>query len=183
MRTYYTWTLVNSPDFSHDVVIMGLWTYAEIAIGIVVSCLPVLPRFFQHFGPKVYGTFSFRAKSRTQSGHRSDTTGNTGETKVLSNFKRPFAKRSDGSRTSETWNDSRIQSEAGYITLNEIDTMPPEVATMSASAYKPADRLATRRDDLENGQHGLQAVRKMHQKTDRKIESVTDRYSETHHDW
>ncbi|MCJ1438643.1 hypothetical protein MMC27_008033 [Xylographa pallens] len=28
---------------------MGLWTIAEIAIGILVGCLPVLPKFFQQF--------------------------------------------------------------------------------------------------------------------------------------
>ena len=33
---------------------MFFWAYAEISIGTIVSCLPVLPKFFRHFGPKVY---------------------------------------------------------------------------------------------------------------------------------
>ena len=43
-------------------IIMGFWTYVEIAIGIVISCLPVLPRLFQACGPRIYGMFSLRSK-------------------------------------------------------------------------------------------------------------------------
>lgn len=31
---------------------MGFWTWAEVTIGIIVSCLPVMPRFFRHCAPK-----------------------------------------------------------------------------------------------------------------------------------
>ena len=41
-------------------VIMGFWTYAEMTIGLVVSCLPVMPRFFHHIGPKFSKVCSFR---------------------------------------------------------------------------------------------------------------------------
>lgn len=33
---------------------MGLWTHAEIAVGIICSCLPVLPIFFQTIWPKIF---------------------------------------------------------------------------------------------------------------------------------
>lgn len=42
---------------------MGFWTYAEIAIGIIISCLPVLPRLFQTVGPRIYDVFSSRSKT------------------------------------------------------------------------------------------------------------------------
>lgn len=32
---------------------IGLWTHAEIAVGIICSCLPVLPIFFQTMWPKI----------------------------------------------------------------------------------------------------------------------------------
>lgn len=32
---------------------MGLWTHAEVAVGIICSCLPVLPIFFQTIWPKI----------------------------------------------------------------------------------------------------------------------------------
>ena len=46
-------------------IVMGYWTYVEIAMGIIISCLPVLPRLFQAFGPRIYGAFSFRSKTST----------------------------------------------------------------------------------------------------------------------
>lgn len=33
-----------------------------MATGILVSCLPVIPRFFQHFDPKIYSTLSHGSK-------------------------------------------------------------------------------------------------------------------------
>lgn len=41
---------------------MGLWTLAEVSIGTMVCCAPVLPKFFRHFGSKLYGTFSSKTK-------------------------------------------------------------------------------------------------------------------------
>ncbi len=41
---------------------MGLWTYAELATGVVVSCLPVIPKFFQHIGPRISATIFNQAK-------------------------------------------------------------------------------------------------------------------------
>lgn len=37
---------------------MGCGAVAELGTGVVVSCLPVLPRFFQHFWPKLTRQFS-----------------------------------------------------------------------------------------------------------------------------
>lgn len=53
LRLYYTWKIVASPDVTYHMVQMGLWTYAELAIGVIISCLPVIPKFFQHVGPRV----------------------------------------------------------------------------------------------------------------------------------
>ncbi|ERF70422.1 hypothetical protein EPUS_04700 [Endocarpon pusillum Z07020] len=54
MRTYYTWKVLKSPDVSYNVIIMGYWTIAEITTGIVVSCLPVMPKLFHHYTSKFY---------------------------------------------------------------------------------------------------------------------------------
>ena len=58
IRTVYTWKFADSQDKTYWVCQMGLWTEAEIAIEIIVSCLPILPRFIQFIGPKIYGGFS-----------------------------------------------------------------------------------------------------------------------------
>lgn len=42
---------------------MGFCTYAEISVGIIVSCLPVLPRLFQNIGPRIYSAFSSGVKN------------------------------------------------------------------------------------------------------------------------
>ena len=68
LRTYYTYKVVKEPDISYNIVLMGLWTLAEVATGVIVSCLPVLPRFFRHAGPTVYRVFSVKTKSSSSSG-------------------------------------------------------------------------------------------------------------------
>lgn len=66
LRTYYTWRIVTSPDVTYHMVQMGLWTYAELATGVIISCLPVIPKFFQYIGPRIASTISNQASlSRT----------------------------------------------------------------------------------------------------------------------
>ena len=62
LRTYYTWKIVTSPDVTYHMVQMGLWTYAELATGVIVSCLPVIPKFFQHVGPRILATIFSQGK-------------------------------------------------------------------------------------------------------------------------
>ena len=47
---------------------MGLWTFAELATGFIISCLPVIPKFFQHMYPKVSRALSVMSKSKKDSG-------------------------------------------------------------------------------------------------------------------
>ncbi|KAL8791949.1 MAG: hypothetical protein Q9195_005438 [Heterodermia aff. obscurata] len=47
-RTVYSIKLAQGPDVSYNVVVLALGGLTELAIGVVVACLPVLPRFFQH---------------------------------------------------------------------------------------------------------------------------------------
>lgn len=39
--------LLSTPDISYHMIAAGLFTYAEIALGLVASCLPVFPRLFK----------------------------------------------------------------------------------------------------------------------------------------
>ena len=68
LRTYYTWKFSESPDISYNIVPVGMCAYAEVSTGLVISCLPVMPRFFQHICPKVSkslhsGSLSFKKTS------------------------------------------------------------------------------------------------------------------------
>ena len=67
MRTYYSYQVPKSFDKSYNLELMGLWGWAELAIGIIVGCLPVTPKFFQHVGPKVLNVFASVSKSDVQS--------------------------------------------------------------------------------------------------------------------
>ena len=62
MRTYYTWKVASSPDVTYHIAQMGLWTYAELATGVFISCLPVIPRFFQHIGPRISAKISDKTR-------------------------------------------------------------------------------------------------------------------------
>ena len=44
---------------------MGLWTWAEMSIGVLIACLPVTPKFVSFVGPKIQSIFSSKRKSRS----------------------------------------------------------------------------------------------------------------------
>lgn len=70
LRTYYTFRIAQGPDVTFNIVVMGLGGTAELNIGVVVSCLPVLPRFVRHFGPKFTRSFSFHSASTLDANRR-----------------------------------------------------------------------------------------------------------------
>lgn len=63
VKTYY------SEDFTYLMAASAHWTYAEVVIGIVCGCTPVLPKFFGHVTPRFTQTLSYyRSKVRNFSG-------------------------------------------------------------------------------------------------------------------
>jgi hypothetical protein len=46
-RLYYSIRLAETGDVTYNVVMMGFWTYGEMASAILCCCLPVLPKLFQ----------------------------------------------------------------------------------------------------------------------------------------
>ncbi|MCJ1262840.1 hypothetical protein MMC22_002710 [Lobaria immixta] len=53
IRLYYAVRALESSDITYNIAMMGLWTHAEVAVGIICSCLPVLPIFFQTIWPRI----------------------------------------------------------------------------------------------------------------------------------
>lgn len=53
VRLYYAIRALETGDITYNIAMMGLWTHAEVAVGIICSCLPVLPIFFQTVWPKI----------------------------------------------------------------------------------------------------------------------------------
>lgn len=61
MRIVYTYRIVHNEaesDVSYNIAWMALWTYAEIALGMIVACTLSLPRLVQAKGGKLSSMFS-----------------------------------------------------------------------------------------------------------------------------
>ncbi len=125
---------------------MGLWTWAEITTGIIVSCLPTTPKFFQHFGPKVYGAFS----SSFSLGSKSRSTGSKSGPRLIqeqtNNFQRALGKPPEN----DVYRNHNHRKDE-YITLSELDMAPLRADTTSDWLYTRDDGVITRREELERG--------------------------------
>lgn len=157
IRTYYTWKTLHQPDVSYNLTIMALWTWGEMTAGTLVSCLPVAPRFFQHFRSRINGAFSHGTKSSSAAGRNStsNTTFNSLQRRFGITFqpKWPFGKDSSGS-TSETSSASysRQPRYTGQLSvLSELGVSEFVSDTMNALHHITTEERVTRLGDLENG--------------------------------
>ena len=152
LRTYYTWQTVESADTSWELIPMGLWTWAEISTGIIVSCLPTMPKFFQHIRPKI-----FRSTSEGGPGLYSSAAIRTPKVNVLARFTNSFAMCGVGPSASGSWNGShrpRTQVHGDYLVLDRLNTSSTRVKSSYIESQCPGLSIATVRDDLECGQKG-----------------------------
>lgn len=143
LRTYYTWKIVQSPDASYDIVIMGLWTWAEITTSTIVSCFPIMPRFFHHMRLKVYGAFSHLSQPNRHFEANSQDKGNARNAAL--------AVRPHGD-SSITWNKALQQKppyRGEYITLGEIDVSDVNEGISNDQLHATEGSHATKREDLE----------------------------------
>ena len=142
---------------------MGMWTYAELSTGIVISCLPVIPKFFQHFGPKISSAFTLHSKSSKRSGNgsaptfaviKSSSDVKQTEKLKLPNFKHTFASvvasNAEGNNVDCELYEQLPVPKKKYLLLHEEKAMPGRNATVELSQM-PRAKLATTRDDLERG--------------------------------
>lgn len=101
---------------------MGLWTLAEIATGIIVSCLPVLPKFVRHTGPKIYRAFS----TGFQSASSSSSVGTEKKMRPSFTSQLPLTKPSQAAGMSKPWHHGSMQKAQindDYIELKEYNAM------------------------------------------------------------
>ena len=157
VRAYYTWVVARAADESYSQVVLYLCSAAELAIGIIVGCLPIMPKFLQHAGVKVSKAFSFASrstiKSRQDIVQESKGQSNTPKANALNSIKRSFAKYKAGADVTESWSDpyhSRAENHGDYLTLTEFDA-PSLQATESVQPCSRGGGIAPRREDLEHG--------------------------------
>ena len=164
LRTYYTWKIVQSPDISYNMVQMGMWTNAELSTGIVISCLPVIPKFFQHIGPQLSRALTSRHHKTTKEFNNSgsSTSGKSSdpvrdERLKLPSFKHTFASvlssNRDENGDQELWSQLSLPKKE-YVILREESAVPRHDSARDL-ALMPRAKVATMRDDLERGGQGL----------------------------
>ncbi|KAL8819728.1 MAG: hypothetical protein Q9223_001916 [Gallowayella weberi] len=112
MRKKIMMLAVFGTGFCYNITIMGIWTWAEITAGILVSCLPVMPRFFQHIGPKVYASFKSNSiiRSLFSMTPRRTSTGIKTDHEINDSSGRPLKGHSFENVTFDRWDQSVVQT-------------------------------------------------------------------------
>ena len=164
MRTYYSYQVRTSLDKSYNLELMGLWCWAELAIGIIVGCLPVTPKFFRHVGPKVFNVFAFISKSDVQS-DMSPTCGPKATDGIpkkcaLNKIQRPFAKYNVGSNISDSFTDpfypqTELESDLLHLRTKGLDSTRSELTIVPEPTQSLGVIAASRPGDLESGSSRL----------------------------
>lgn len=132
---------------------MGLWAWAELSTGIIVGCLPTLPKFFQHIGPKIH-----RSIYGTGLARKSSSAPSMPALHIPAIVKMPFAKYGVGASVLNSWNDPyspRGQLHDNYLSLGEFDASLPQATTSGTLDGCPSQGNARVRDDLEYGQQKI----------------------------
>ena len=144
IRTYTTWRFVESPDTSYGLGRLGLWSMAELTIGIITGCLPVMPKFFQHVGPKLHSVFSTARVTPASDSSKTFTFATLKKSKLL------FGKHSTGLGTSDADTSPYASQPHGvYCMLDEFGASQHQADRNSIAV--PTGGAATIRDDLEHG--------------------------------
>ena len=170
MRLYYAVRIQQTGDVTWQSGPMGLWTLAEFTITIICGCMPVIPKFFQTVGPKIYSSSKGSSSLGPSKGSKISGT----------SAKRSGAGGSEGFLTDS--NEAQRQPHGKYDSLdeNELEMVAGKGSTFSSvsESIKPLPsspgekamsqqqivsekkrsqilrtvRIETRRDDLERQQ-------------------------------
>ena len=123
-------------------MLVGIWAWAEMAVGIIVSCLPIMPKFFQHFNPKVRKLLSVSIDTAERGGV-------TAKSYRSHRHQNPFSRSSGRTKIPDAADESfdlATTDKAQDATVKEYSITSP-----SDTVFTPEGRTATRREDLEKG--------------------------------
>ena len=145
---------------------MGIWSCAEITSGILVSCFPSMPRFFQHFGPKIYGTHSLWSKLKSRPKRKSVFSGSSSGSKAVLAQKLSFDRQLGAIDISLMQNDpcnSKSELKDEHLEVGARQSMPQDHETFIYGTTSLAVPFtSTRRNELETGQSSIHTVTPMH---------------------
>lgn len=149
-------------------MLVGIWAWAEMAVGIIVSCLPIMPKFFQHFSPKVWRLLSLPIGT-AERGRA------TGESYPSHKHQNPFSRSSGRTRIPDVVDESfdlALRDKAQGATVKKYAITSP-----ANTVFIPEGRTATKREDLEIGRGGNDQVRQSTQHINERGRSNWDRGS------
>ena len=151
VRTYYSFQPPKSSDRTYNLSLMGLWGWAELAIGIIVGCLPVMPKFVQHVGTRFFKTSSPRSRAGVRPAHGLNDPALNANT--FTKIQRPFTKDDKSSlwKSSTDSHNPQAGLHGDFPTSFIHDSSTTDALSALEPAQLPGAMVATRRDDLEHG--------------------------------
>ena len=154
VRTYYSFQVPKSSDKTYNLQLMSLWGWAELAIGIIVGCLPVMPKFIQHVGPQIFKTLSFGSKYEVKPAHGLNAIDEVSKANTFTRIQRPFAKYGGPSISKSLTDpyDPQTRLHGDYPTSEIFGSSLPDAIIAHESTRPSGGTVATKRDDLEYGQ-------------------------------
>ena len=142
---------------------MGLWTYAELSTGVCISCLPVIPKFFQHVAPKLSSALTTLKPRFTTKNSANKETASAAKSQSLQRAEREKLKLPSFTNTftslfsSVAKEDDHELSDQQSLPREEYELLHEESAvlrrynTPRELSQMPPVNFARMRDDLEKG--------------------------------
>ena len=136
IRSYYTWLIAKSPDVTYNYMTMALWGTAEIALGLIISCAPVMPVALRQSITQSFHAYSSWSKSLGQRIWRSPLGSNPWNRSARYRLNR----REEEIRGANA--NDRLQMKAEHFRGHSVDIMP---------AVLNPHEILSKRLDLESG--------------------------------
>ena len=124
--------MATSPDITYHMVQMGLCTFAELATGVIISCLPVIPKFFQHVYPRISASISNQARFPAHCRRRLSPEAVSTHKESTCGIHLRFWKKTSQLDHPETWSGAR--SHRAYFNMGDYTSGQLEIARSDTNA-------------------------------------------------
>lgn len=155
MRTYYSFQVSKSSDKTYNLALMGLWGWAELTIGIIVGCLPVMPKLIHHIRANTSRISSSTSRDGVSVAPGLINRNEPPKANAFTKIHRPFANHVGSNileSSSDTYYSPQARLHGEYLTSDRSDSLSLNAITTHEPTHPPSVVIATRRDDLEYGE-------------------------------
>ena len=151
LRTYYTARQIRALDVSYNIMLQGRWILAEMTLGIIISCSPVMPKFFRHMSffsiPKKSWKFMFGSRSRSNGDDREQSAPPERGLNEGRSHRNLAGARID-------WHGCHTRQRDEYVILGTLGKIDADVfnGSMTSNQFSTlSEGPATKRQDVEAG--------------------------------